>query len=495
MTFIPNQKLAQTSFGELITAELTPEVQLQFPYNINSSQATIFPGNGGAVTNGDDHANVSTGTNADGFGLIISNDAVKYNAGQGGQWRGTAKFTTGVADSSQIIGIGNTLNGFFFGYDGTDFGILRRSGGDPEAQILTITTASSTAENITITLDGDSISTIPVTASGDPTVTAREISDALYLSVGTGWSASVAGDKVTFISFDTESHPGTYSISGTTVVGSFAQTIASNLVTDSWTNQSDWSVDKMDGTGPSGMTLDKTKGNVYQVCYQWLGYGLISYAIENSETGAFQTVHEIKYANANTSPSIAQPSMRLFMEARNYGNTSDLKLSSASMGGFVQGKDENIGPSYSCDNLFVIGNVTTEEPVVTIRNKVVYQSTINEVRIVPESITLTSNLAANNSNTIFRTYIGATPENGTNYTDVSTNSSVVECDSDALDFDLTEGVIRNTYLVDKVQSIVVPLGDIRDKIGPGLTFMVTAEPSKGNASNEVGASINWRELF
>lgn len=496
MSLLENIMLPLTAFGELAVAETTPVVQLQFPYNINTGQVVSFPGNGGSVTNGDGHANVSSGTSSDGFALVLSRDVIKYNSGQGALARFTAKFTTGVADSEQIAGAGNNLNGFFFGYDGADFGVLRRTGGQPAVRTLTITTASTTAENVTITLDGDADATVAVTNSNDACITAREIAAHSYASLGVGWGAFSVGNTVVFISLDTAVHSGSYSLSSaTTAIGSFATTITGVPATDSWTNQEDWSVDKMDGTGASGVALDTTKGNVYQIRYQWLGYGLISFYVENPSTGEFQLVHKIEYANAHTAPSLDNPTLPLTLEVRNFGNTSNLTISSSSMSGFIEGKERDLGPNFGADRLFTIGNVTSEEPILTIRNKQIYQGSINQVRVLPEFITLISNLNDARADTTFRIYIDATGENGCSYSDISTSSSVVEVDTTSADFDTSESTKQFTFITTATQSLLINLTTLRDKLNPRSTLMITAQPSKAHATNEVGATINWKELF
>jgi len=496
MTYIPKENNQKTAFGEMAVAEFTPQVQLQFAYNINSAQTISFPGNGGSITNGNTHVNVASGTSSDGFANFLSRDVVKYNSGQGALIRFTALFTTGVADSEQVIGCGNGLNGFFFGYNGADFGVLRRTGGMTEVRTLTVTTGSTTAEDVTVTLDGIAVTDVTVTNSGDATVTAREIAAHDYSGVGTGWAGQVVGNKVDFISLLPSIQTGAYSLSGaTTAVGTFAQTIAGITPTDTWTNQTDWNHDKMDGTGPSGMTLDKTKGNVYQIRYQWLGYGAIKFCIEDAETGEFVDVHHIRHANTTTSPSVANPTFPLFVNALNKGNTSDLVIKSSSMSAFIEGRDMELGPTFSESNLFVIGNVTTEEPVLTVRNKQIYQSEINQVRMKLQDLDLTSNLATSNSNTTFRVYVGATAENGTSYTDVSTNSSVAQFDTAATDFDLSRASLVASFLFDQTQSRSIDISMFLEKLAPSRTLMITAQPSKGNANNEVGASLIWKELF
>jgi len=487
--------LDRTAFGELSIAQPSPQVQVQFPYNINSTQVLAIPINGASVTNGNGHANMSSGTNAAGNGFMLTNDVVRYNPGQGILFRGAGSFTTGVADSEQLIGIGSTLDGFFFGYDGTDFGALRRARGELEFRLLEITTASTTAEDITITLDGVAVTTVTVSNSGDPCITAREIAEHSYFTTGDGWGASHYGPYVEFNTVLPGSKSGTYSLSGaTTAIGTFTSTIVGADATDSWIPQASWNFDTMDGNGPSGMTIDPTKGNVFQVRFQWLGYGAVKYYIENSETGEFQLVHIIKYANTANETTLANPSMSLWASSKNMGNTSDLTVKVSSMGGFLEGSSENLGPSFSVDN--EIAHTTTDErPIFTIRNKRTYHDKINRVRTQMNFVTLTSALNSATAVTVFRIYLNATPENNCTYSDVSTNSSVTQFDSDALDFDTTDARAVLTFVVGASDTEFIELNAIASKLNPGNTVTITAQPSKSHASNEVGATLNWKELF
>jgi len=239
-----NQK---TAFGELLVAKLKPQIQADFSYNINPEVWHDHSNNGTASV--DEHRmKLSTGAGANQSAQIQTRVAVKYNAGQGGLTRLTALFTTGVANSEQTAGIGDSTDGYFFGYNGSDFGILRRRGGHKEVRTLTITTASTTNENITITLDGDADSTVTVTNSGVISTTANEIADHDYSSLGSGWEVHSDGDgTVKFVSYDSETHTGSYSLSGTTAVGSYAQDIAGLAPTDTWTLQADTSQGAGDG--------------------------------------------------------------------------------------------------------------------------------------------------------------------------------------------------------------------------------------------------------
>ncbi len=144
-----------TAFGEVSTAEMTPIVQLQFPYAVNPRLVTSLTAGSGAATVSGSLLTVATGTTTASDVLFRSVLDAKYHPGQGALDRFTAVFdTTGTSGTKAVIGIGNEEDGYFFGYDGPAFGVLHRFGGKVEHQTLTITAGAGTATGtITITLD------------------------------------------------------------------------------------------------------------------------------------------------------------------------------------------------------------------------------------------------------------------------------------------------------------------------------------------------------
>ena len=119
-------KMQKASFGELTTAEATPVVQLNFNYNINEELVNVLDNNGTASIV-DNMLSVSTGAQTNAKSVVNSKVALKYYAGQGTRIRSSGMFTTGVAGSMQVVGGGDSGDGLFFGYDGADFGVLKRS--------------------------------------------------------------------------------------------------------------------------------------------------------------------------------------------------------------------------------------------------------------------------------------------------------------------------------------------------------------------------------
>ncbi len=106
----------KAAFGELSSAQPTPLVQVQFPYNINS-RLVETRANNGTVTQDTGRVKVSTGAAANQTAMVLTQDALHYAPGQGGLVRFTTVYTTGVANSTQLHGVGDAGDGYFFGYD------------------------------------------------------------------------------------------------------------------------------------------------------------------------------------------------------------------------------------------------------------------------------------------------------------------------------------------------------------------------------------------
>lgn len=135
MSYTPNRVTLDTStlgtgpFGDLIAQSLTPLVQLDFVYGINTQTGVSTTANSATVDTIDRKLRIQSGTNSAGSGIFYSRRPAKYRTGQGVVARFTAVFTTGVANSTQIIGAGRATDGYFYGFNGATFGVLHRIAG------------------------------------------------------------------------------------------------------------------------------------------------------------------------------------------------------------------------------------------------------------------------------------------------------------------------------------------------------------------------------
>ena len=481
----------KSAFGSALVESQSPVIQLKFPYDFLDSKLVDTRANqSGTVTAANSMAVCSTGAAANSSGELLSSDIVTYRPGQGIVAKFTALFTTGVANSTQLCGIGNGTEGFYFGYNGTSFGVMRRSGGVHEVRTLTVTTKSTTAENITITLDGDADATVAVTdaTAGDTTTTANDIAAHDYSDVGRGWTAKAVGSTVVFRSWDVGTQSGTYSLSGaSTAVGTFAQTLAGASPTDTWTAQASWNgSDIFDGNGLTGVTLDPTKGNVYQIKFQYLGFGAIEFYVEDPDDGELHLIHTIAYANANTTPSLDNPSLPMYMGAINTSNTSSLSVKSASLSAFIEGEVEEIGPRRGTDVTATIASAN-ETPFITIRVNEVFKSKANRTKIK----LLRLNVSVEHTKPlIFRVYKNMTLT-GASFSSIHTDSVVQQSTSETA---ATGGTFLFSLPLSKSGQRDVQFPERLDGVvSPGDSITLTADAFSGTGA-EVTASLYWVEL-
>ena len=85
-------------------------------------------------------------------------------------------------------------------------------------------------------------------------------------------------------------------------------------------NQADWNGDKLNGSGPSGLTLDISKAQIMWMDIEWLGLGTVRLGFVIN--GQFITCHSFHHANLITSTYMTTASLPLRLEIENTGATS-----------------------------------------------------------------------------------------------------------------------------------------------------------------------------
>jgi hypothetical protein len=333
-----------SAFGEVLVANRTPQVQLQWPYEITSDLVIESKRGTATIAVSTSSAVVATGGTAGSLSRLASKRILKYEPGQGSDAIWTARFPSGgVVGTEAYSGLGDVEEGFFFGYADTGaFGILYRYGGQIKIARLVVTAGASGNGNLTITLNGVA-TTVAVLAGDSVGEVCTKIANAAFNNTGGGWRAVYGGDRVNFMAYTAETRAGAYTFAagGTGVVAAFGTAVDGVAPTDTVIPQTTWNADKADGTGVLP-ALDPTKGNLYSVQFQYLGYGSIEFFIENSVTRTRVLVHRIPYGNANTHTSLRNPALPLTMWAQNGAVAQDVKIEAGSMGAFTQGFIANL---------------------------------------------------------------------------------------------------------------------------------------------------------
>ncbi len=372
-----------TAFGEQSVAQIYPKVLVHFPYNLNTDIVSTQITGSGSVTHNNHLALIQSGAATSSTGKLMTIGVLEYNPGMGALARFTAIFSEGVTGNTQVAGIGDDNDGFFFGYNGPEFGILHRAGG-----------------------------------------------------------------------------------------------------VETWIPQRQWNGNRMLGDEKILQTLDPQKGNVYQIRYQWLGFGAIEFSIEDN-LGGLYIVHTIRYANKNLNVSVNNPTFNFFSKSSNTTNNTNIVIKIASIGLYIEGENTNTGETRNC--ILNTKTITTETNILTIRNKATYQSVPNKVIIQPDFLTLS---ADGTKNVIIKVYLNTTLGGTPSYTDIRTNNSVV--DYDTAGTTITGGILLAAFALNKTGSLSQSFREFNFYLYPGSWMTFSAQSS---ASNEVTTAISWSEKF
>lgn len=124
-----NRMSLNTLFGEKIQATRQAKIAAQFQYGFPAGAAEPETANGGSISIVESMLTVSSGVDPAGSASIANKKALRYVAGQEAFLYFTCVFTAAQVDSYQRAGIFNDDNGFFLGYNGTDFCVTRRRDG------------------------------------------------------------------------------------------------------------------------------------------------------------------------------------------------------------------------------------------------------------------------------------------------------------------------------------------------------------------------------
>lgn len=195
--------------------------------------------------------------------------------------------------------------------------------------------------------------------------------------------------------------------------------------------QSSWNIDVADGTGTSGITLDMTAGNIFQIDFTWYGYGQIVWNIVAVQGRSQEPVpvHQIKVAGA---PSTEDPNLQVFGQVINGATASDFT-------GYVGGRQYSIvgryRPSYRFSGEYraAIATSTTSKPTVTFKSKTAFRSRsikVDMMDIIPATKAVIVELVINGSLT------GASYANPTNHT-----ANETACEVDVSATAITGGVV------------------------------------------------------
>lgn len=331
---------AYSSFGEPLSTQLTPVVQLDAIYGLPSIDFEAYSQSNGIGNTKGILFNVESGTNPGSYGVVRSRKLIRYHPGQGALCRFTAAYSQPHANTTHRAGLFAQEQSLTIGYNGEQFGIFIQNGGKADIRELSVTTGAGGTETGNVTLNGVSYA-VPLTAG-----TNQQTAVAIANRTGgyPGYIAEQIGNSVFFVASSLGPKTGTFSFSSTgAAVAPVYSRQAGIANAGEWIYQNQWNFDTLDGTGntsnPSGMELIPENLNIYQINYRWLGAGEIRFAIENSINGDMIFFHHYHYSNRHKVPHLDNPSFKVGYLAANLGagTSNNVFVNGASMMGAIEG--------------------------------------------------------------------------------------------------------------------------------------------------------------
>lgn len=157
--------------------------------------------------------------------------------------------------------------------------------------------------------------------------------------------------------------------------------------------QSQWNVDKCDGTGLSGFNLDISKTQIFFTDFQWLGVGRVRCGFVHN--GATIVAHEFNNSNFLNTVYISNPNLPVRCEVRNTGpslgaNIDQICSTVVSEGGYVEsGQDWGIvSPSLRAVS------ANTILPIIAIKLNDNFKGYENRATVRMGSVSLFSNASS-----------------------------------------------------------------------------------------------------
>lgn len=252
--------------------------------------------------------------------------------------------------------------------------------------------------------------------------------------------------------------------------------------------------DPMNGSGPSGKTLDVTKANRYDIHVSATGSGKAKYYING------YLVHTLDLAGNTAFPMVRSLQLPVAWEVQNTAASAIGSLDMMSCSVEIPGGSQQPSPTFAAANLADITVTTTLRPVLSIRPKQTYNGITNRAIIIPllagiktEGARITWQLLLNPTTLTGATFAQATPARSKTEVDVAATALT----GGTL---LYQGFIPNTN--DGGETRLKSLFDELDRFLKRRAFSPSTNPdiltvaaiNEAAGNTLVRASLSYREL-
>lgn len=261
-------------------------------------------------------------------------------------------------------------------------------------------------------------------------------------------------------------------------------------------NLSSANIDKLDGTGPSGVTFDPTKEQILVVDFQALYVGRVRMGLDIG--GQIVLCHEFLHANTVAYPYIQNASLPVHVGMTCTGTVSTTMWFNCATVLSEGGADEVAGYAHSAEGTGTAGNAT-DVHILSVRPKTTFNSIANRSKFTLESIEI---LVTGNEPVAWKLVIGQAISGTTTFNDVNTNYSAFEYNTVGTISGSPALVVARGYIAASNQTKSVTSAKFANKYPISLdaagavralgTISIIAQGVA--ATSAMRASMNWREI-
>ena len=314
--------------------------------------------------------------------------------------------------------------------------------------------------------------------------------------------------------FPSTSGDGVFIEASGSVISFVIRSMASGAGSEMRVNQTVWNIDKMDGTGASGVSLDWTKTQHLVMEYQWLGVGTIRFGFE---TGAGGTIwaHQVNAVNTATTSWSRTGSLPLRAEC--YTSTAQTVPGTLTLVNCVVMQEGDVnalrGWRYFGNNsgttVRLGGTAAGLYPVMSLRAASTNDLT-KRTRFIPVSITVTLAAVATGATSVQVSLLTfPTPNTGATFAVQPAGSGVTVDIAATATTAVTGTSIWNTVIPNVVGTYTFDLSSMPDNqnvagynaagtvsISGSSVLTLAAGPLTGTASAgaSIAAALNWKEI-
>lgn len=261
-------------------------------------------------------------------------------------------------------------------------------------------------------------------------------------------------------------------------------------------DQLDWNIDKLDGTGPTGISLDITKVQILVLDFQALYVGRVRIGFDLD--GVVIWAHEFNHANSDISPYFATANLPIRVGMTCSGTvTTSMNLICCTVQS-ESGGEVNEGFNFSQEASATVANGVLTH-VISIQPKLTFNSITNRTKLIIESVDIS---VIGNTPIAYYLCLGDVLTGTTAFIDVNTTYSAVQYNALGTTSGTPDIITITGYVAASNQARGSVSKDISSKFPITLDIDGSVRPlgrvtllAKGiGASSEIEASINWVEI-